>query len=169
MSDKQRFSFSRAIDSLIRRNCLLDNEAIFDNEIRRRLESTEALQQLRASALPNTLSFYAPILPRTRRDVSAASGGAGVVAKEDIGPFSDLLQWSTTVRQGAQLLTNVQGDLSAGVSASLPAPSWVSETGAAPERDPTFVKLDLKPKRVSAKIVVSSMLLSASPECGSLN
>jgi len=87
--------------------------------------------------------------------LSAGAGGAGVVAKEDIGPFSDLLQWSATVRQGAQLLTNVQGNLSAGVSASLPAPSWVSETGPAPDTDQVFTKLDLKPKRVSAKIIVS--------------
>src|SRR4029077_9200786 len=113
------------------------------------------LRQLRASALPNTLSFYAPILPRARRDVSAGAGGAGVVAKGDLGLFSDLLQWSATVRQGAQLLTNVQGNLSAGVSASLPAPSWVSETGPAPDTDQVFTKLDLKPKRVSAKIIVS--------------
>jgi capsid protein len=168
MSDKQRFSFSRAIDSLLRRNCLLDNEAIFDNEIRRRIESSETLHQLRASALPNTLSFYAPVLSRVRRDVSAGAGGAGVVAKEDIGPFSDLLQYSATIRQGAQLITNIQGDLSAGVSASLPAPSWVTETGAAPDTDQTFTKLDLKPKRVSAKIIVSSMLLSASPDAEAL-
>jgi Phage capsid family len=70
--------------------------------------------------------------------------------------------------QGAQLLTNVQGDLSAGVSTSLPAPSWVTETGAAPDTDQTFTKLDLKPKRVSAKITVSSMLLSASPDAEAL-
>jgi hypothetical protein len=52
------------------------------------------------SLLPNTLSFYAPVVPRVRRDVSAGAGGAGVVAKEDIGPFSDLLEYSATVRQG---------------------------------------------------------------------
>jgi hypothetical protein len=168
MSYKTQFSSTRAINSLLKRGSLLDAEGLFDAEIRRRLESSEQLQQLRASTLPNTFSFYAPVLPRARRDVSAGAGGAGVVAKEDIGPFSDLLQYSATIRAGAQLLANVQGDLSAGVSASLPAPSWVTETGVAPDTDQTFIKLDLKPKRVSAKIIVSSMLLSASPDAEAL-
>ena len=168
MSYKNQFSFTRAINSLLKRGSLLDAEGLFDAEIRRRLESTEQLQQLRVSTLPNTLSFYAPVVPRARRDVSAGAGGAGVISKEEVGPFSDLLQYSATIRQGAQLLTNVQGDLSAGVSASLPAPSWVTETGAAPDTDQVFTKLDLKPKRVSAKIIVSSMLLSASPDAEAL-
>jgi HK97 family phage major capsid protein len=168
MNYKTQFSFSRAINALLKRGSLLDAEESFDAEVRRRIESTEALLQLRASNLPNTLSFYAPILPRLRRDVSAGAGGAGVVSREDIGPFSDLLQYSATIQQGAQLLANVQGDLSAGVSASLPAPSWIAETGAAPDTNQVFTKLDLKPKRVSAKIIVSSMLLSASPDAEAL-
>jgi hypothetical protein len=57
MSDRTKFSFSRAINSLLKRNCLLDAEAVFDNEIRRRAESTEVLHQLRANLLPNDLSF----------------------------------------------------------------------------------------------------------------
>jgi hypothetical protein len=44
----------------------------------------------------------------------------------------------------------------------------VTETGPAPDTDQTFTKLDLKPKRVSAKIIVSSMLLSASPDAETL-
>jgi len=168
MTQKSPFSFYRVINSLLKRASLLDAEESFDAEVRCRIESTEALLQLRASNLPNTFSFYAPVLSRTRRDVSAGAGGGGIVAKEDIGPFSDLLQWSATVRAGAQLLTNVVGDLSAGVSTSLPAPSWVTEAGPAPDTDQTFTKLELKPKRVSAKIVVSSLLLSASPDAETL-
>jgi hypothetical protein len=113
MSDKSKFSFTRAINSLIKRNCLLDAEAIFDNEIRRRVESTETLRQLSGSIMPNDLRFYAPVISAlSRRSIDTGGSGAGVVAREDIGPFSDLLQWSATIRQGAELLTNVQGDLS---------------------------------------------------------
>jgi hypothetical protein len=168
MSDKTKFSFSRAINSLLKRNCLLDAEALFDAEIRRRTESTETLRQLRANLMPADLSFYAPVISRVRRSVDASGTGSGIIAKEDIGPFSDLLQWSATLSQGAEVLTNVQGDLSAGVSTALPAPSWLAETGPASETEQSFSKLELKPKRISAKITVSSMLLSASPDAEAL-
>jgi hypothetical protein len=165
---KQPFSFGRAISALLKRGSLLDAEESFDIAVRKRIASTEALSQLRANFLPAELSFYAPVIARARRSVDAGGSGSGVVGKTDIGPYSDLLQWSATLKQGAQLLTDVVGDLSAGVSTSLPAPSWVAETEPAPDTDQTFTKLNLKPKRVSAKITVSSMLLSASPDAEAL-
>ena len=103
-------------------------------------DARDAPPQLRAYFLPADLSFYVPVIARARRSVDAGGGGSGVVAREDIGPFSDLLQWSATLSQGAEVLTNVQGDLSAGVSTALPAPSWVAETGPAPETDQSFSK-----------------------------
>jgi hypothetical protein len=168
MSDKQRFSFSRAIDSLIRRNCLLDNEAIFDNEIRRRIESTEALSLVRGgSILPNTHSFFVPNFV-FRRDVTAGGSGAGIVSRESIGLYSDLLDWSTAVRQGAITITNAVGSAHLGMTTSLPGASWIAETGQTAEADPIFAGAFLEPKRISARVICSSMLLSLSPDAENL-
>jgi hypothetical protein len=49
MSYKTGFSFTRAINSLLKRGSLLDAEGQFDAEIRKRAESTEVLRQFRAS------------------------------------------------------------------------------------------------------------------------
>jgi len=170
MSDKKRFNFTRAINSLLKRQSLLDAEAQFDCEIRRRIQDTNELQMLRASHLPgNQYSFFAPVLStRTRRDVSAGGAGSGLVSRQDLGLRSDLLQWSACVTQGAELLTDCIGDLSTGITTVLPAPSWISETGAIAETNTAYSRLDLKPKRVSAKIIASSMLLTASPDAENL-
>jgi hypothetical protein len=64
MSYKDQFSFSRAINSLLKRGSLLDAEGLFDAEVRRRIESTEALGQIRGLALPSSQGFFVPNLSR---------------------------------------------------------------------------------------------------------
>ena len=168
MPTKSEFSFIRALRSAIKTGTLVDDDLILSNEIERRVQSTESLRFLRGSGLPaGARSFFCPINFAGRRAISAGSGGAGIVDKNYL-QFSDLLSYSTAIQQGAQTMTNAVGTAYLGMVSSLPAPSWLPETGPVGDTDPSFAGVVIEPKRVSGKVICSSMLLSMSPDAEAL-
>jgi hypothetical protein len=68
------------------------------------------------------------------RAISAGSGGAGIVDKNYL-QFYDLLSYSTAIQQGAQTINNAIGTAYLGMVSSLPAPSWLPETGSIRDTD----------------------------------
>jgi hypothetical protein len=163
MRTDPQFSFIRSLRSAIKTGTLIDQDLIFSNEIERRIQSTESLRYLRGSGLPaGARSFFCPV-NFARRDISAGAGGAGIVDKSYL-QFSDLLTYSTAIQQGAQTMTNAVGTAYLGLVSSSPAPSWVPETGPIRDIDPSFAGVTIEPKRISGKVIVSSMLLSMSPD-----
>jgi hypothetical protein len=168
MTYKSPFSFYRAINSLLKRGSLLDAEESFDAEVRRRIESTEALRSVCGSGLPaGARSFFCPINFAHRAVTTAPGSGGGIVDKSYL-QFSDLLSSSTAIQQGAQTINNAIGTCYLGMVSSLPAPSWLPETGPIGDTDPSFAGVVISPKRISGKVVVSSMLLSMSPDAETL-
>jgi hypothetical protein len=113
--------------------------------------------------MPRAYSFFAPVInPYRQRVLTAAGAGAGVVAEEGLEPISSLLLWSSALAQGATLLSGLTANVQAGVTTTLPQPSWVNEASAPAQGDPVFSKLSLSPKRISCNLDVSSTLLAAS-------
>ena len=168
MRTEPQFSFIRSLRNAIKTGTLIDEDLIFSNEIERRVQSTESLRFLRGSGLPaGARSFFCPINFAGRRAISAGSGGAGIVDKNYL-QFSDLLSYSTAIQQGAQTMTNAVGTAYLGMVSSLPAPSWLPETGPVGDTDPSFAGVVIEPKRVSGKVICSSMLLSMSPDAEAL-
>jgi hypothetical protein len=93
MTYKSPFSFYRAINSLLKRGSLLDAEESFDAEVRRRIESTEALRSVCGSGLPaGARSFFCPINFAHRAVTTAPGSGGGIVDKSYL-QFSDLLSY----------------------------------------------------------------------------
>ena len=167
MRTDPQFSFIRSLRSAIKTGTLVDEDLIFSNEIERRVQSTESLRYLRGSGLPaGARSFFCPV-NFARRDVSAGAGGAGIVDKSYL-QFSDLLTYSTAIQQGALSINDAIGSAYLGMVSSLPSPSWVAETAPIGDTDPSFAGVTIEPKRISGKVIVSSMLLSMSPDAESL-
>jgi hypothetical protein len=168
MPAKSEFSFIRALRSAIKTGTLVDEDLIFSNEVERRIESTESLRSLRGSGLPaGARSFFCPVNIAHRAVTTAPGSGAGIVDKNYL-QFSDLLSYSTAIQQGAQTINNAIGTAYLGMVSSLPNPSWVPETGPIGDTDPTFAGVVIAPKRISGKVIVSSMLLSMSPDAETL-
>jgi HK97 family phage major capsid protein len=65
-------------------------------------------------------------------------------------------------------MTNAVGTAYLGMVSSSPAPSWVPETGPIGDTDPSFAGVTIEPKRISGKVIVSSMLLSMRPDAEAL-
>jgi hypothetical protein len=168
MPTKSEFSFIRSLRSAIKTGTLIDEDLIFSNEIERRVQSTESLRYLRGSGLPGgARSFFCPINFAHRAVTTAPGSGAGIVDKNYL-QFSDLLSYSTAIKLGAQSLSNAVGTAYLGMVSSLPNPSWVAETAPIGDTDPTFAGVVIAPKRISGKVIVSSMLLSMSPDAEAL-
>jgi hypothetical protein len=164
MRTEPQFSFIRSLRSAIKTGTLIDEDLIFSNEIERRVQSTESLRFLRGAGLPaGVRSFFCPV-NFARRDVTTAPGsGAGIVDKSYL-QFSDLLSYSTALAQGAQTINNAIGTAYLGMVSSLPSPSWVAETEPIGDTDPTFAGAMIEPKRISGKVIVSSLSISMSPD-----
>jgi hypothetical protein len=159
MSQKP-FSIGRAIRSLLQRDALMSPEVEFDFAIRRKIETSETLRTLGACSTPH--SCFIPV-QFGRRDVSVGSA-PGLVDQAFLSG-SDLLAWSSVRQAGAIFLSDMSADLHMGLTSTKATATWLGETGATPE-DATlsFQGLDLKPKRISALVTASSMLLSAGGE-----
>ena len=168
MPTKSEFSFIRSLRSAIKTGTLVDEDLIFSNEIERRVQSTESLRSVRGSGLmAGARSFFCPINFAHRAVTTAPGSGGGIVDKSYL-QFSDLLSYSTAIQQGAQTINNAIGTAYLGMVSSLPAPSWLPETGPIGDTDPSFAGVVIAPKRISGKVIVSSMLLSMSPDAEAL-
>jgi capsid protein len=108
-----------------------------------------------------THSFYAPLEVFMRRDLSAGVVGSGAEFIPQLARGrSDLLTWSAVVRAGAIVIDGLSGNETLWQVSQLPAPEWIAEVGQVIPTTVVFGAPPLaKPKRLSATVLVSKMLL----------
>ncbi len=94
-----------------------------------------------------------------------ADGGNLIGTDHKAGSFIDLLRNKMVVRAaGARVLENLIGDIAIPSQDGTTTAEWVSEGGSPNKSQPSFGKVELKPKTVAAYVDISrKMLLQATP------
>jgi len=131
----------------------------------------EGIKEARSNAqfAGATKGVMIPSLILEHRSVTAtggANGSAGGAAiATSLGSFIDQLRNALVLAGlGADFMTGLVGNLDFPVEDAVFAPSFVTETGDAPESTVTFKKLSMTPKRLAGFMDVSErMLLQTSP------
>lgn len=103
-------------------------------------------------------SIQLPMQYEYRSDITVGSNGGENVAEQKLSIVEPLRANSTLVAAGAQMLTNLVGDV------SIPSYSgtnvlWKGETASATDGAGSFAEVILKPKRLTAYVAVSKQFL----------
>lgn len=98
------------------------------------------------------------------RDMTVTGGTSGdqggVTVATEIGTFIDYLRNQSILRQaGAQVLTNLTGNIDFPIGVTDATVTWEGETDANAESNPTMSKRSISPKRLGTFIDVSRQLL----------
>ncbi len=98
------------------------------------------------------------------RDLTATSGGSGMVGVEVPTILGALRKGSVVNRLGATLMPGLRHGIEIPAFASGVSASWLPETGGDPSANDELSGPAVSPKRVSAEILVSRQLLVQSPQ-----
>lgn len=146
---EQRFSLLKAIRN-VAENRQLDNVTA--------AVCNEGLKEMRAAGLNTVGQIYIPSM-ETRAAVSVASEGADVVATDLYDIIEPLRAKNVLVQAGAKFYTGLTN------SAQIPVMTgsnvnWAGETAAATDGNVLFNNVTLTPKRLTAYVDISKMLLA---------
>lgn len=146
---EQRFSLLKAIRN-VAENRQLDNVTA--------AVCNEGMKEMRAAGLNTVGQIYIPTM-ETRAAVSVASGGVDVVATDLYDIIEPLRAKNVLVQAGAKFYTGLTN------SAQIPVMTgsnvnWAGETAAATDGNVLFNNVTLTPKRLTAYVDISKMLLA---------
>lgn len=146
---EQRFSLLKAIRN-VAENRQLDNVTA--------AVCNEGMKEMRAAGLNTVGQIYIPTM-ETRAAVSVASEGVDVVATDLYDIIEPLRAKNVLVQAGAKFYTGLSN------SAQLPimtggSVGWAGETAAATDAGVLFNNVTLTPKRLTAFVDISKMLLA---------
>ena len=146
---EERFSLLRAIRN-VAENRQLDNVTA--------AVCNEGMKEMRAAGLNTVGQIYIPTM-ETRAAVSVASEGVDVVATDLYDIIEPLRAKNVLVQAGAKFYTGLTN------SAQIPVMTgsnvnWAGETAAATDGNVLFNNVTLTPKRLTAYVDISKMLLA---------
>lgn len=146
---EQRFSLLKAIRN-VAENRQLDNVTA--------AVCNEGMKEMRAAGLNTVGQIYIPTM-ETRAAVSVASEGVDVVATDLYDIIEPLRAKNVLVQAGAKFYTGLTN------SAQIPVMTgsnvnWAGETAAATDGNVLFNNVTLTPKRLTAYVDISKMLLA---------
>jgi HK97 family phage major capsid protein len=127
--------------------------------------SIELLNEGRNTFSKSGLSYKGQIVLPTkfesRANILAGTGNAGqeIVTEDKFGLIGKLYATSVVFNAGAQLMTNLTGDISIPVYAGTGS-GWATEVGAKSESGGTFSEVTLAPKRLTTILLVSRQFLA---------
>ncbi len=127
--------------------------------------SVELLDEGRKTFSKSGISYKGQIILPTkfesRANILAGTGTAGqeIVAEDKFGLIGKLYASSVVFKAGAQLMTNLTGDISIPVYAGTGS-GWATEVGAKSESGGTFSEVTLAPKRLTTILLVSRQFLA---------
>ena len=146
---EQRFSLLKAIRNVAENRNLdpLTAKIVADGQ-----------KEMRQAGLNTVGQLYIPTM-ETRAAVSVASEGVDLVATDLYDIVEPLRAKNVLINAGAKFYTGLTG------SAQIPVMSgsnvnWAAENGAATDGNPTFSNVTLTPKRLTAYVDISKMLLA---------
>lgn len=160
----KNFSFLKVLRSAANREPLQGFEKEMQEEARSEMKS--------AGVTPSSSHFQIPMLVLNRafngktekRDMTATGGSGGdqggVTVATDVDGYITALQNRTVMlRNGADMMTGLTGNIDMPRENAVFAPSWEGETDATAESSPTYEKVSFTPKRLAGYIDVSDQLL----------
>jgi hypothetical protein len=158
------YSLSRAIRNVLSRGMATGSELEYHLEEERSREAIPALKTIFSATVYGGQVLHVPLEAFRQVAVGGATGGASLVETR-LERVTDLLQWSTCMRAGAEMLTNLKENVGLARTSKLGEPQWVPEIGFSPATEPEFQLVSLGPaRRLSGMIVASrQLLMSASP------
>jgi HK97 family phage major capsid protein/HK97 family phage prohead protease len=146
---EQRFSLLKAIRN-VAENRQLDNVTA--------AVCNEGLKEMRAAGLSTVGQLYIPTM-ETRAAVSVASEGVDVVATDLYDIIEPLRAKNVLVQAGAKFYTGLTNNAQIPVMTGSNV-NWAGETAAATDGNVLFNNVTLTPKRLTAYVDISKMLLA---------
>ena len=146
---EERFSLLKAIRN-VAENRQLDNVTAAD--------CNEGMKEMRAAGLNTVGQIYIPTM-ETRAAVSVASEGVDVVATDLYDIIEPLRAKNVLVQAGAKFYTGLTNNAQIPVMTGSNV-NWAGETAAATDGNVLFNNVTLTPKRLTAYVDISKMLLA---------
>lgn len=146
---EQRFSLLKAIRN-VAENRQLDNVTA--------AVCNEGMKEMRAAGLNTVGQIYIPTM-ETRAAVSVASEGVDVVATDLYDIIEPLRAKNVLVQAGAKFYTGLTNNAQIPVMTGSNV-NWAGETAAATDGNVLFNNVTLTPKRLTAFVDISKMLLA---------
>lgn len=146
---EQRFSLLKAIRN-VAENRQLDNVTA--------AVCNEGMKEMRAAGLNTVGQIYIPTM-ETRAAVSVASEGVDVVATDLYDIIEPLRAKNVLVQAGAKFYTGLTNSAQVPVLTGSNV-NWAGETAAATDGNVLFNNVTLTPKRLTAYVDISKMLLA---------
>lgn len=146
---EQRFSLLKAIRN-VAENRQLDNVTA--------AVCIEGMKEMRAAGLNTVGQIYIPTM-ETRAAVSVASEGVDVVATDLYDIIEPLRAKNVLVQAGAKFYTGLTNNAQIPVMTGSNV-NWAGETAAATDGNVLFNNVTLTPKRLTAYVDISKMLLA---------
>lgn len=146
---EQRFSLLKAIRN-VAENRQLDNVTA--------AVCNEGMKEMRAAGLNTVGQIYIPSM-ETRAAVSVASEGVDVVATDLYDIIEPLRAKNVLVQAGAKFYTGLTNNAQIPVMTGSNV-NWAGETAAATDGNVLFNNVTLTPKRLTAYVDISKMLLA---------
>lgn len=146
---EQRFSLLKAIRN-VAENRQLDNVTA--------AVCNEGMKEMRAAGLNTVGQIYIPTM-ETRAAVSVASEGVDVVATDLYDIIEPLRAKNVLVQAGAKFYTGLTNNAQIPVLTGSNV-NWAGETAAATDGNVLFNNVTLTPKRLTAYVDISKMLLA---------
>ena len=146
---EQRFSLLKAIRN-VAENRQLDNVTA--------AVCNEGMKEMRAAGLNTVGQIYIPTM-ETRAAVTVASEGADVVATDLYDIIEPLRAKNVLVQAGAKFYTGLTNNAQIPVMTGSNV-NWAGETAAATDGNVLFNNVTLTPKRLTAYVDISKMLLA---------
>lgn len=146
---EQRFSLLKAIRN-VAENRQLDNVTA--------AVCSEGMKEMRAAGLNTVGQIYIPTM-ETRAAVSVASEGVDVVATDLYDIIEPLRAKNVLVQAGAKFYTGLTNNAQIPVMTGSNV-NWAGETAAATDGNVLFNNVTLTPKRLTAYVDISKMLLA---------
>lgn len=146
---EQRFSLLKAIRNVVE-NRQLDNVTA--------AVCNEGMKEMRAAGLNTVGQIYIPTM-ETRAAVSVASEGVDVVATDLYDIIEPLRAKNVLVQAGAKFYTGLTNNAQIPVMTGSNV-NWAGETAAATDGNVLFNNVTLTPKRLTAYVDISKMLLA---------
>lgn len=144
---KQRFSLLRAIKAVAENRSIDDITAAVNNA---------GMKEMRKAGLNTIGQIY---LPTEKRAVSVASEGVDVVATDPYDIIEPLRAKNVLLNAGAKFYTGLSNNVQLPVMTGANV-GWAGEVGEAADGGTSFGNVQLTPKRLTAFVDISKMLLA---------
>lgn len=119
------------------------------------------------SGRPNAIAMPTSVFLESRAVTIGGTGGN--LMQTDVGPTIDRLRPMLAIeRLGATVLRGLTGNLDLPRLTGSGTAGWVAEGGSATGSDPTFDKVSMAPKTVTARYEMSRRLMIQAPQADSL-